>query len=212
MKTSSEISKLAKSITDEYEDSRERKILRRKTQYPPEDRTKNLSYQFTINGKEASVIIKNSDGDFVGAVIATWNGKAKPKDEGWFNPDTTNWMPSFDEDWRWPSSKIFIDDPDPIHKECRYNFQKIVNKVKKELTLFAVDKSKIEKGYRGRGLGVPMYELLIIELGKRGIALTPDEAAYGGSTSLDAKRVWNSLKKKHSGKWYVEGDIVYAGN
>lgn len=59
------------------------------------------------------------------------------------------------------------------------------------LWLMTVNSSYVSPAYRGRGIGKALYLMALREARRRGAAIAPDTCAWG-STSPDARRVWES--------------------
>ncbi len=79
---------------------------------------------------------------------------------------------------------------------------------------YYVAQSELEERFHNKGYGKQMYETsikAIIEMAKRfgeGVALVvPGECSVSGSTTLEAKRVWTSLKRKYPNK----GKVLIVG-
>ena len=90
----------------------------------------------------------------------------------------------------------------PIILQCMQDFDNLVERVGKPMTLYTVDSSFVKRKYRGQGVGRRTYYELIKYLGKHGAAIAPD--VCGDSTSAMAMGVWNTLKKNFP-------DIIMVG-
>ena len=70
-----------------------------------------------------------------------------------------------------------------------------------------VTSAALEEDLRGLGLGKRMYEVALTEAAKKGYAVAPEHCWHANMTSPDAKRVWESLKRRH----FSVGDLVWGG-
>ena len=97
--------------------------------------------------------------------------------------------------------------PDITRFACYEDIMVLVNKypemkTPKGIRIVEVDRSRIEQELKGQGYGTKMY-LMYAKLqwdrnGSNPFIFIPQECNdEGGSTSVDAKRVWNSLAKSH---------------
>lgn len=64
-----------------------------------------------------------------------------------------------------------------------------------------------QQKYKGTGCGLALYDYITRLAGVRNYAIATNSCVYSGSTSDDAKRVWESLKRRYA----HEGNIVFAG-
>lgn len=65
---------------------------------------------------------------------------------------------------------------------------------------FSVDETWLQHRYRGRGIGLRMYEAALRHVTREGGVLVSDNV-YGGNTSEDATKTWSELLLRYRGGW-----------